>query len=73
MASQRDWLGVLAQAARIAIEEKHFRANLDAEQFAWQLDAIVLAYHHFARLLQTSDAKARAERAFEELVASARI
>lgn len=72
VASQRDWLGVLAGAARIAMEEGHFRRDLDADQFAWQLDAIVLAYHHFARLLRTSDALDRAERAFEELVASAR-
>ncbi len=72
VAAQRDWLGVLAQAARIAIEEGQFRAGLDADQFAWEVKATILAYHHFARLLQAEDAKARAFRAFEALLTSAR-
>lgn len=71
-AAQRDWLGVLAQACRIAVEEGHFRAGLDVEQFAWQLYATILAYHHFARLLRARDAAARAQRAFEILLTSAR-
>ncbi len=71
-AAQRDWLGVLAQAARIAVEEGHFRAGLDVEQFAWQLYALILAYHHFARLLHSEDAEARARRGFEILLTSVR-
>ena len=70
--AQRDWLGVLAQAARIAVEEGHFRAGLDVEQFAWQLYAMILAYHHFARLLRADDAEARARRGFEILLDSVR-
>lgn len=72
VAAQRDWLGVLAQAARIAVEEGQFRAGLDADQFAWEVKATILAYHHFARLLQTEDARVRAFRAFEALLTSAR-
>src|SRR5687768_2935104 len=34
---QRDWLQSLATAARIAIDEKHFRADLDPGQFAFNL------------------------------------
>ena len=68
LASQKDWLGVLAQAARVAVEEGHFKPALDAEQFAWQLDAFILGYHHSARLLRSKDAEKRAHAAFESLV-----
>jgi AcrR family transcriptional regulator len=72
IASQKDWLGVLAQAARVAVEEGHFKRDLDAEQFAWQLDSFVLGYHHSARLLRSADAQARADAAFESLIRASR-
>ena len=73
LGAQKDWLSVLAQAARIAVEEGHFKAGLDAEQFAWQLDAFILGYHRSARLLRSKDAEKRAHRAFESLVRSSRV
>ena len=72
LASQKDWLGVIAQAARVAVEEGHFKSNLDAEQFAWQLDAFILGYHHSARLFRSKDAEKRAQLAFESLVRASR-
>ena len=72
LSSQKDWLGVLAQAARVAIEEGHFKANLDVEQFAWQLDSFILGYHHSARLLRSKDAEKRAQSAFESLIRASR-
>lgn len=72
LSSQKDWLSVLAQGARIAVEEGHFKKNLDTEQFAWQLDAFILGYHHSARLLRSKDAEKRAQNAFESLVRAAR-
>jgi len=71
-ASQKDWLGALAHAAQIAVDEGHFRKNLDVQQFAWRMYSIPLAYHHFARLLRMPDAEARAYQDFEDLVASSR-
>ncbi len=73
VSAQRDWLGVLAQAARIASEEGHFRSDLDPEQLAWQLDSIILAYHHTARLLRATDAELRANNAFEALLVASRV
>ncbi len=70
--AQRDLLGTLAHAARIAVEEGHFRPDLDLEQFAFELDAIVLGYHHCSRLMRNPAARDRARAAFERLVASAR-
>ena len=66
---QRDWLQALATAARIAVEEGHFRAALDTAQFAYDLYAVVLAYHHFSRLMRDPAAEARARASFASLLA----
>jgi AcrR family transcriptional regulator len=65
---QRDWLDTLRTAARIAVEERHFRSDLDTEQFAYDFYSILLAYHHFSRLVQDPEARARARRSFERLL-----
>jgi len=70
--SQRDWLEALARAARLAVEVGHFRADLDAAQFAHELYSILLGFHHARRLLRDPDARRRAERAFEALLARSR-
>jgi AcrR family transcriptional regulator len=72
VASQRDWLSTLSQAARVAVEEGDFRKDLDTEQFAHELYSILLAYHHFSRLLKFTDAKERALLSFEQIVEAAR-
>ncbi len=72
LASQKDWLGVIAQAAHVAIEEGHFRKDVDPEQFAWQVDSFILGYHHSARLLRSKDADKRARNAFESLIRASR-
>jgi AcrR family transcriptional regulator len=72
VSSQKDWIGVLAQSARIAVDEGHFRSGLDCDQFAWQLDSFMLGYHRSARLLRSKDARKRANRAFESLVRASR-
>jgi hypothetical protein len=61
----------LARAVQLAVQEGHFRADLDVEQFAFDLFGIVLAYYHSARLFDVRRAEARAHDAFERLVASA--
>ncbi|MBX3270752.1 MAG: TetR/AcrR family transcriptional regulator [Sandaracinaceae bacterium] len=70
VATQRDWIEALQQAARIAVEEGHFRADLDVEQWAYELWGLALGYHFYHRLLRDPRALARAERALEALLAS---
>ena len=65
---QRDWLDALSRAARIAVEEGHFQAELDTEQFAYDFYSILLAYHHFSRLVEDPKAEARARHSFEQLL-----
>lgn len=71
VACQGDWLQALATAARIAVDEGHFRGDLDTRQFAYDLYAIILAYHHFSRLLDDPAAEERARASFESLLSSA--
>lgn len=70
--SQRDWLDVLATAFRMGIEKGDFRKDADPEQFAHDLYAIMLGFHHAHRLLRDPAAGTRARRAFESLIGSAR-
>ncbi|HEX5831610.1 MAG TPA: TetR/AcrR family transcriptional regulator [Gemmatimonadaceae bacterium] len=72
VAAQLRWREALERAARIAVEEGHFRADLDEALFAFQLFGILASYHHTARLLADPDAEPRARRAFAALLAGAR-
>lgn len=72
VSSQRDWMDALATASRIAVEEGHFRSDLDGHQFAYELYSIILAYHHFNRLLRDPQSIERARQAFEDLIQQSR-
>ena len=72
VALQRDWLDAMATTVRGAIREGEFRASVDAEQFAHDLNGIILAYHHAARLLRDTAAEQRARTSFEALIRAAR-
>ena len=68
----RDWIDTLAGAARIAVQEGHFRADLDCDQFAYDCQGIGLSFVHASRLMRDPRARARATAAFEALVRAAR-
>lgn len=70
--SIKDWVDALVTAARIAIDEGHFRSDLDPAQFAFELYGVMLAVHTFDRFLRDTDAPSRSHAAFERLVAAAR-
>jgi AcrR family transcriptional regulator len=70
--TQRDWLGALAHAVRISIEEGHFRKDLDPEQFAFEMYALMLGCHHHSRLLKDARSIKRTRVALETLLSTAR-
>jgi hypothetical protein len=70
--SQRDWYDTIARAARAAVEEGHFRADLDLEQFAYELVGIGMVFQQAAKLLENPRAEEQARSAFEALVARSR-
>jgi AcrR family transcriptional regulator len=72
VASQTDWLSVLSGAARIAIEEKHFRKDLDCEQLAHEIYSIAIGYHFLRRIGDPARAERRARTAFERVLIDAR-
>jgi AcrR family transcriptional regulator len=70
--SQKDWLDVIATCFRSGIREGHFRSDADPDQFAHDLQGVILAYHHASRLLSDPKAEKRARAAFESLLGLAR-
>jgi AcrR family transcriptional regulator len=66
--SQKQLVASLAKSARLAVEEGHFAAHLDAEQFAFDLYALLLGCSHWKRLLRDPRAEARARAAFDRLI-----
>jgi AcrR family transcriptional regulator len=68
VSSEKDWLGVLAGAAKIAVDEGHFRAGLDVDQFAFELYSIAHGFHTLARLFRDKSSLKRARAAFDRLV-----
>jgi AcrR family transcriptional regulator len=70
---QRDWLDVIATCCRKAVSEEHFDPATDPDQFAHDLNAIMLGFHQSSRLLRDPAAEARARAAFEARLAGARL
>ena len=68
--AERELLGALARAARIAVEQGHFRAGLDCDQFAFEEHSILLGYNFARRLLRDPKAERRARAAFDRLLHS---
>ena len=70
--AQRDLITNIEKSARIAVDEGHFRADLDCEQFAWSLYSFVLGYHHFSRMLNDPKAELHLMRSVKGLLKVAR-
>lgn len=67
----RDLTDAIERAARISVQEGHFRADLDVEHFAYTFWSNLLGYHHRARLLQSERAERLARDTFALLLAHA--
>lgn len=70
--AQRDLITNIEKSARIAVDEGHFRSDLDCEQFAWSLYSFVLGYHHFSRMLNDPKAELHLMRSVKGLLKVAR-
>jgi hypothetical protein len=69
---EAEWRGLLAQVTREAIASGELRADLDAEQFVFELCGIHLVHHVSTRFVRDPSSNARARTAFDALVARAR-
>ena len=68
VAALRDWIDTLKTAGRIAIEEGHFRSDLDVDQLVFECYGIALAHNHFQRTIGWSEATRRAREAHAALL-----
>jgi AcrR family transcriptional regulator len=62
----------IARIVAGGVREGHFRPDLDGRQFAFDLYAVMLGFHHAYRLLDDPQAEARARRSVESLLDAAR-
>jgi AcrR family transcriptional regulator len=67
-AIEAEWRVFLCSLVRRAVELVQLRANLDVEQFVWELNGIYLAHHTSQRFLRSPDADRRAASAFNALL-----
>lgn len=65
---EASWRGFLTSNVQSAVRLGHFRKNLDADQFVFELCGIYLTHHAARRFLKSPDADARAITAFDALV-----
>ena len=72
VAAQKDWIYTLATAAKIAVDEGHFRRDVDVNQMAHEIYCLGYGHNVVARLLGDPRALARTRAAFARIVASAR-
>ncbi|WP_412542739.1 TetR/AcrR family transcriptional regulator [Longispora sp. K20-0274] len=68
----QDMLDSVGQMVRAGISEGHFRPDVDAEQFAHDLNGMMLGFYHSHRLMRDPRAEARTRRAFDTLLDNAR-
>ena len=57
----------IEKAVRMAIDEGHFRADVDTRAYAFEAWGVILAYQQWARMLKTQDAADRARAALAAL------
>jgi AcrR family transcriptional regulator len=72
VAAQKDWIDTLALAARIGVDEGHFRKDLDTKQFAFEEFTLVYGAQIVHRLGLDARAGARLRAAFDRLLRDAR-
>src|ERR1700738_2009679 len=68
LSMEKQWRQLLEILACQSMALGHLRADLDVEQFVWELCGIYLSHHAAARFVRDPDADRRAEIAFESLI-----
>ena len=71
--SEREWRGLLHSVVRAAVNRGELASDLDPDQFAYELHALMLAYHYSSRLLTSrEEARTRTRAGVERLITAAR-
>ncbi len=72
LTQQESWIDCLRRVARSAVEAGQFRGDVDCDQFAFDLYALLLGYHLYDTLLGSADTKKREMAALDRLLRSYR-
>jgi AcrR family transcriptional regulator len=70
--AMKDWMDAIGTAVRIAVQERHFADDVEPDQIAFEIYAIMTGVHTYARFLRDPKSVARARDAFERLLRSVR-
>ena len=65
---QKQWLDCLSRIARSAMRVGDFREDIDCEQFAFELYSLLLGFHLYYKLLNSSDTESRQKAALDRLL-----
>jgi AcrR family transcriptional regulator len=69
---EKDWTEFIVTVAGTAVSEGDFKADLDTDQFAFMVQALMYGYHHASRLMNDPKALDRTRAAFDQLLELAR-
>lgn len=69
----KGWKAELLKAIRQAVDEGHFRPDVDAHQMVFEFYGLMLVLHQDARLLRSADSVRRARAGIARLLATARV
>jgi AcrR family transcriptional regulator len=64
----RDWHVTIRRVAITAVEQGHFRKDLDPDLFSFEFHGIGMAHHHLSRLVEDPNALRLTRAAFEGLM-----
>jgi AcrR family transcriptional regulator len=67
-AQQQALLDTLARIAQTAVDEGHFRRDVDCKQFAFELDVLIVGSHMLERMHGRRTVSPRVREAFEQLL-----
>jgi len=68
--SVNTWLGAFRRAVLLARDEGHLRADVDADQMAYEIHGLILALHYEARFLNKPGSIARAHVGFDHVLST---
>lgn len=66
--SQNDLILNIEKCVQFAIECGHLNKNVNTTDFAWKLYSYVLGYHHFKRMLHSTESESLIRNAFNDLI-----
>jgi AcrR family transcriptional regulator len=65
---QKEWIESLGKIAESAVKTGEFRADIDTEQFAFDLYSLLLGFHYYQRMLDDEKTRKRQEAALDRLL-----